>query len=151
MEVVKANKNDLSEILELQKLCYNENALRCNDFNIPPLTQTQTEIEKEFEYSTILKITNENTIVASVRAYMKIDTCYIGRLIVHPNYQNKGLGTKLMSEIEKTFDAPRFELFTGTLDKKNIYLYTKLGYNTFKEEQLAKNVSLVYLEKIINV
>ena len=36
MKIQKANEQDLSEILALQKLAYQENAVRYNDFDIPP-------------------------------------------------------------------------------------------------------------------
>lgn len=41
IEIKIANKEDLKEILDLQHiLCYKENAIRYNDFNIQPLTQS---------------------------------------------------------------------------------------------------------------
>lgn len=150
MNIVEAHIRDMAEILELQKLCYHGNAVRYDDFNIPPLTQTQIEIEEEYAFSTVLKVESNRKIVASVRSFQKNNTCYIGKLIVHPEYQNKGLGTKLMIEIENKFNTKRFELFTGTRDDKNLYLYKKLGYKIFKEEQLSNKVSLVYLEKVFN-
>lgn len=47
IEIIKARIEDLPEVLKLQKLCYKENALRYNDFKIPPLTQTLDELEKD--------------------------------------------------------------------------------------------------------
>ena len=76
------------------------------------------------------------------------DTCYIGRLIVHPDYQNQGIGTALMSEIEDKFsNISRFEIFTGYKSEKNLYIYKKLGYETFKEEVVDDKLTLVFLEK----
>jgi len=72
------------------------------------------------------------------------------RLIVHPNYQNKGIGTKLINQIEKYFEDEKinkYELFTGEKSQKNIYLYQKLGYKIFKTEKLSENVNIIYLEK----
>lgn len=54
-----------------------------------------------------------------------------------------------MNEIERRFSqCNKFELFTGYKDKKNIYLYNKLGYNIFQEKSLNDKVRLVFLEKI---
>jgi len=89
--------------------------------------------------------------VGSVRAEAIGGTCHIGRLIVSPDYQNQGIGTKLMLEIENIFrDSLRYELFTGEKSKKNIYLYQKLSYRIFKSESLSDNVNIVYLEKYID-
>lgn len=148
MEIVKANFDDLSQILELQKLCYNENAERYNDYQIPPLIQTLDDLESEYQTIVILKAIENNIIIGSIRAYEKNNTCYIGRVIVHPDYQNRGIGANLMSEIEKHFsDVSKFELFTGFKDEKNLNFYKKLGYQQFKEEKQPNEFIMIYLEK----
>lgn len=87
-------------------------------------------------------------IVGSVRAQIKEGTCFIGRLLVHPNFQNQGIGTALMREMEKRFpQAERFELFTGHRSEKNLYLYGKLGYRELRREKVNDRLDLVYLEK----
>jgi N-acetylglutamate synthase-like GNAT family acetyltransferase len=149
MEIQKAQKNDLEEILELQKTCYKENALRYNDFKIPPMTQTIDQIKTEFESGTILKAIENGQIVGSIRAFEKDGSCYIGRVIVHPDFQNKGIGRQLMVAIEQNYkDISRFELFTGNKDEKNLYFYQKLGYKPFKQVEVNKEISMVYLEKM---
>jgi ribosomal protein S18 acetylase RimI-like enzyme len=61
--------------------------------------------------------------IGSVRANVKEGTCYIGRLIVHPDFQKRGIGTRLMSEMEKVFNScKRFELFTGDKSERNLHL-----------------------------
>jgi GNAT superfamily N-acetyltransferase len=71
------------------------------------------------------------------------------KAIVHPDFQNKGIGTELMKEIERKFSkVSRYELFTGFKDEKNIYFYKKLGYKVFKEESLSNDLKLIFLEKI---
>ncbi|HEY9707962.1 MAG TPA: GNAT family N-acetyltransferase, partial [Oculatellaceae cyanobacterium] len=76
-------------------------------------------------------------------------TCFIGRLMVHPDFQNQGIGTKLINEIEKRFNqVRRYELFTGYRSEGNLYLYQKLGYSLFKTERISEQVSLLYLEKL---
>ncbi len=140
---------DLSQILDLQKLAYRSEAEIYNDFSIPPLQQTITELREDFKFQTFLKVTHNEKIIGSVRAYRDGDTCFIGRLIVHPKHQNKGIGTKLLKSIEKNFDTiKRYELFTGDKSMRNLYLYKKLGYKIFKMEVLNEDVKLKFLEKI---
>ena len=149
MEISRAKIENLAEILELQKTCYKENALRYNDFDIPPMTQTITNLENEFENGIILKAAYETRIVGSIRAFKKDDTCYIGRVIVHPDFQNKGIGRQMMSQIESIFkDVTRFELFTGNKDEKNLYFYQKLGYKQFKTVKVNDDLSMVFMEKV---
>ena len=90
-------------------------------------------------------------IVGSVRAYAKEETCFIGKLIVHPEYQNQGIGTKLLQEIENVFDyVTRYELFTGHKSQKNLYLYEKNGYRIFRRQQITNDLTLVFMEKYRN-
>ncbi|CAG1002513.1 hypothetical protein METP2_03391 [Methanosarcinales archaeon] len=89
----------------------------------------------------------DGKIIGSVRAFEKGETCYIGRLIVHADYQNQGFGTKLLNRIENIFNSKRFELFTGHRSEKNLYLYQKLGYKIFKSEKITDSLSFIYLKK----
>ena len=148
----RATVADAEEILSLQKLAYRSEAEIYNDFNIPPLLQTPEEIKKDFENQTFLKATLDGKIRGSVRAFIKEGTCYIGRLIVHPDFQNRGMGKELMQRIEEIFkEAQRFELFTGHRSEKNLHLYRKLGYEISKTVRANDRLNMVYLEKRKNV
>jgi GNAT superfamily N-acetyltransferase len=148
MIIEQANVEDAQEILDLQKLAYQSEAAIYNDYTIPPLTQTLERIETDFEKQVFLKATIGGRIIGSVRGYMDEETCFIGRLIVHPDLQNQGIGTRLLHEIEQTFSrAKRFELFTGNKSARNLYLYQRQGYKPFKTEMITEDLRLVFLEK----
>ena len=147
--IERAEINDAAEVLELQKIAYESEAILYDDRSIPPLTQTLDDIREEFERKTFLKACNGGRIIASVRAYVDSKICHIGRLIVHPEYQRKGTGAQLMSAIEEEFpSAVRFELFTGSESEGNIRLHERLGYKIFREERLSQRVELVFMEKL---
>lgn len=147
-KIVQADIDDTPEILELQKLAYQKEATLYNDWTIPPLTQTLSEIRAECENSVFLKAQWEARIVGSVRAIFESGTCKIGRLIVHPDYQRKGIGSLLMKSIEASFpNAKRFELFTGTKSADNIRLYQKLGYKKYHQQDLSQKVRIIFMEK----
>jgi N-acetylglutamate synthase-like GNAT family acetyltransferase len=148
MLIEQAQASDAPEILALQKLAYLSEAEIWQDYTIPPLTQTLEEIEREFQSRTVLKVAVDGKIIGSVRAYLQEGTCYIGRLIVHPDFQNRGIGAKLLHEIEGCFaQARRYELFTGEKSERNLYFYRKWGYRIFRKERLTDKVTLVFLEK----
>jgi len=151
MIIKKAGLSDASEILNLQKLAYQSEAEIYDDFTIPPLTQTLKELKNKFKDNIFLKAVENGRIVGSVRSnVLDQETVYIGRLIVHPDYQNQGIGTKLMDKIEACFDnCKRFELIAGHKSVKNISMYRKRGYKIFKKERFSDNLYLVYMEKII--
>jgi ribosomal protein S18 acetylase RimI-like enzyme len=148
--IEQASVGDAEEILELQKLAYRDEAAIYDDYSIPPLKQTLGQIRDDFAGQTFLKATLKEVIVGSVRAFAREGTCYIGRLIVHPDCRNRGIGTRLMYEIEGRFNgADRYELFTGEKSERNLYLYRKLGYVPFRHQRLTDKLTLIYLEKIV--
>ena len=149
MNIEPAYVRDAEEILELQKLAYRSEAAIYDDYAIPPLTQTLEEMRADFNGNLFLKASDEGTIIGSVRGHLNQGTCFIGRLIVHPAHQGRGLGTSLMNAIEERFpEVERFELFTGHRSEGNLRLYARLGYRIFKHEKISDALELVYLEKV---
>nr|BBH87176.1 hypothetical protein KTC_19270 [Thermosporothrix sp. COM3] len=115
---------------------------------IAPLTQSLTDLLFEYDTHSILIARLREEIVGSVRGQLREGTCHIGRLIVHPRLQGRGLGTKLMYAIEDHFrSAVRYELFTGHRSEGNLHLYRELGYTLFQEETVSPWLRLVFLEK----
>ncbi len=148
VEITRATVEDAQAILALQRLAYQCEAERYNDYGLPPLTETLSELEQEFDRSIFLKAIGEDGICGSVRAYGDGTTCFIGRLIVHPTHRRQGIATRLMTEIEACFPhVVRFELFTGYKSQGNLELYDKLGYRVFREDQPEQGPKLVFLEK----
>jgi N-acetylglutamate synthase-like GNAT family acetyltransferase len=141
--------NDLESILELQKIAFLSEAALIDDYSIPPLKQDITEIQDEFRHAHFLKAEIDNQIVGSVRAEVHEGSCLIKKLIVHPDYQNRGIGSLLLTSIEKSFPlVKRFELFTGRESKRNNAFYIRRGYKPFKEETINEKLTLVGYEKL---
>ncbi|HEY5808289.1 MAG TPA: GNAT family N-acetyltransferase [Povalibacter sp.] len=136
-------------ILELQQLAYQSEAKLYEDWTVPPLTQSLASLREELAASVVvLKAEMAGRIVGSVRATASGDSCTIGRLIVHPQCQRRGIGSLLMREIETVFaNACRYELFTGSRSDSNIRLYQHLGYTIFRTQALSPAVELVFMEK----
>ena len=144
-----AHLDDAQDILDLQKLAYQSEAALYDDYSIPPLTQTLEQIQRDFQQQVVFKALLDGRIVGSVRGKLLDGTCHIGRLIVHPDFQNRGIGQRLLSRIEEHFgEARRYELFTGDRSNRNLHVYTKFGYRVFRTERLTKKTTIVFLEKV---
>ncbi len=148
MEITRATIEDAEAILVLQRLAYQCEAERYDDYSLPPLTESLEALRREFDRSVFLKAVSEQGLYGSVRAHDDGAIRYIGRLIVHPNCRRQGIATRLMREIEECFPhVARYELFTGCQSHGNLKLYDQLGYRAFKEVQPDEGPKLIFLEK----
>lgn len=148
VNILRAHEADAEEILQLQKLAYKSEAELYGDYAIEPLTQTLEKVRKQFGDHMFIKAVAGGRIVGSVRGRLDGETCHIGKLIVHPDHQNRGIGKRLMAEIEFSFPAAsKFELFTGHRSVKNIRLYESIGYRMVRTAVINGQLSLVYMEK----
>lgn len=145
--ISKATLDDLSAILSLQYLAYQTEAKRLNNYSIQPLQQTLPEIEEEYRCGTILKAVIANKqIVASVRGHVNNKTLFVGKLFVHPDYREHGIGESLLYAIEKVYPSQFCQLFTSAQSINNLSLYQKVGYKHFKET-ISNGIKFVYLQK----
>ena len=147
MTIIQAEREDLEAILQLQYRAYQSEAVLLQNFSIPPLKQTLADLVAEFERGVVLKAEEGGMIIGSVRAYCEDGTTRIGKLIVDPAFQGRGIGTALLSAVEQACSAPRYELFTSSKSEKNIRLYERAGYVRFAEKEAGGGITFVYLQK----
>jgi ribosomal protein S18 acetylase RimI-like enzyme len=149
MDITLAEINDAQKILDLQVQSYSYvTDLYCVE-SVDPLTQTLESMKKDITNQTVLKLADHsNRIIGSVRAYEKNKVCHIGRIMVHPDFQGKGYGSRLIHAIEAEFPQVKYySLFTGDKQIDNIRLYQRLGYSIYKEEAYSDTIVVVYMKK----
>ena len=152
MNIYKAGYDDLNEILQLQYLAYQSEAALFGTKDIPPLTQTIEDVRDEYNAGIVLKMVSEdNKIIGSIRAKEEGNTVYISKLMIHPDYRRRGVGTRLLTEIENHYPGKRYELFTSTRSSDNIRLYQTNGYQIFSQKALTEELIFVYMEKLPKV
>lgn len=148
INICDASESDAAEILRIQKLAFHGQGVLYDDFTLPPLVQTPEELCRDFKTHLFLKAVDLGKIVGSVRGRVEGNTCFISRLIVHPDRQNRGIGKRLMLAIEDKFKtAGRYALYTGHKSEKNLALYRSLGYHEYARKPQSDRVMLVCLEK----
>jgi len=147
--IERATTEDAATILEIQHQAYRGEAALYGDITLPPQAETLDDLRAVFTTHVVLKGLCEGAIVGSVRAREEVNgTCHIGRLIVAPAFQGRGLGGALLGAIERAFPhVSRFELFTGHRSLKNLGLYARRGYAEFRRQPDADDVTLIFLEK----
>jgi len=167
---LRADRADAPEILALQKVAYQTEVELYGDDSLPPLQQTLEDLEKDFDRHpaqeasepgaggdrppgnsdcmVFIKAVVNGKIIGSVRGYALGDTAHVSRVIVHPYFRGRGIGRRLLQEIEKAFPhSRRFEAKTGHRSKRGHFQLTKLGYRHFKTEPFTPTVTWFHFEK----
>lgn len=148
--IERAVPDDAEAIVLLQRRAYRSEAILYDDDTIPPLRETVGAVREVCTAQLVLKATIDGAIVGAVRAHQEDGTCHVGRLIVDPDVQNRGLGSALLRAIEQHCAlGTRLELFTGHRSERNLYLYHKHGYREFRRETINPSLTFVYLEKLL--
>lgn len=169
MQIEKANKDDISEIIELTRSCarhmisqgifqWNEHypsvSVFENDVQLEQLWKMEsdgkilgvvvlTEIEDE-EYDGVVWLTSNSK------------NLYIHRLAVHPDHQGKGVARKLLDfseeyAIDNKYDSIRLDTFSQ--NKRNQKIYEQRGYVKLEDIFFPKQSEHPFhcYEKLLNV
>ena len=144
----RAEKSDAPEILALQKTAGYCEAEVYNDENLPALIQTLGELQNDFDKAVFIKAVVNSKIIGSVRGQARDDTALVSGISVHPYFQRRDIGRRLVEEVEKAFpNAKRFEAFTGQPNQRSLHLLGRAGYQEFKTEPFTPAITWVYLQK----
>lgn len=147
-DIVAAELVDAEAILALQKLAYESEARRYQNWDIPPLVETLDSVREQIERHVVLKAIVDGRLAGSVRGVVTDGVCEVCRFSVDPALQRRGIGSALLAAIEREFpDVEAFELFTGNRSVENLRLYERHGYRVVRTRALPGDVSLVFLRK----
>jgi len=136
-DVALATRADAAEILTLTRACWVEEYARYGLFGAG--TATVEEAAAELGQWRTWTIRAAGRLVASVRARPDPDaptTWQIGRLMVAPDLQGRGLGKALLAfaEGQAPSGTAAYWLNTGAASARNLRIYRKAGYRVLPGE-----------------
>jgi GNAT superfamily N-acetyltransferase len=152
VSIERAGPDDAGEILTVQRAAYVAEAQLYGDPFIPPLVESHDQMRKLLEGdAAVLKAVSGRRLVGAVRAQFSDHTCLVGRLVVVPDMQGRGIGGRLMRALEDEVAgrADACVLFTGHLSEDNLRLYRRLGYSETHRERVAAHLTLVHMRKAL--
>lgn len=139
---------DSGEIMTVQRAAYVSEAQLYDNPGFSALTETLDEVHAAVAAGGVLIAKLGSRIVGAVRGELVGAECHVGRLVVAPDLQRRGIGARLLLAIEEAFAGAReFVLFTGDRSVANLRLYERVGYTRSRVEPVAGTLSLVYLVK----
>jgi tRNA (guanine37-N1)-methyltransferase len=130
---------DAGELFTLQRACWVQEMQANPGVPIPALEETYADLQQWIGTDTVIVVRASGRLVAAVRAKLHRrpdgDLWDIGRLMVAPDLQGRGLGRQLLERIEARApdSAAGFELFTGAGSARNQRMYRKAGYRLHGE------------------
>jgi ribosomal protein S18 acetylase RimI-like enzyme len=150
--ITPADVADAGEIMTVQRAAYVAEAQAYDTVHMSAFSEPIESIRTSIADGEVLVAKLGTRIVGAVRGVREGDECHIGRLVVAPDVQGRGIGFALLRAIEAhaTAGIRRFVLFTGDRSAANIGLYRKAGYTLTHTRRVADTLSLVYLMKPAN-
>ena len=115
------------ELLLLQCAAYVPEAQLYDDVRLPALVQTLDEPADELTRSSCLAARAGSRLVGAVRSQERDGVLHVGRLIVAPDLQGRGIGTRLLLAAERTTRLARAALFTGARSTADLRLHRRHG------------------------
>ncbi|KQU70584.1 tRNA (guanosine(37)-N1)-methyltransferase TrmD [Phycicoccus sp. Root101] len=138
-DVALATPADAPELLTLSRACWVTEGRANDSFEIPPLVETLEEVVYGLTQWLTWMVRSEGRLVGSVRGRRDPEdpaTWQVGRLMVAPDLQGRGLGRALLAHAEAAApaDVVTYWVNTGQGSERNLRTYRKAGYRAVPGE-----------------
>ncbi|MCW2815945.1 MAG: transposon TnsE [Nocardioides sp.] len=129
--IVPAVRADAGELLTLQRACWLQEAIANDDVaGIPALHESLDDVLAWLAEWTTYVVRVEGRLVGAVRGRLVGRAWDIGRIMVAPDLQGRGLGRLLLEHVQRVAppEATSYVLFTGQHSTDNLRMYKKAGF-----------------------
>ncbi|WP_430333420.1 GNAT family N-acetyltransferase [Rhodococcus sp. ACT016] len=152
------NETDAGELLTLQRAAYVTEAQAHQDLHLPPLTQPLADLADELRSPDVVALGLRGSgarLVAAVRVRVDPDRPHVaelGRLVVVPDLQGRGLGSRLLGLAEQRLpdSVTTMRLFTGEHSAANLRLYARFGYTETHRTSTPGGYDIVHMTKDVH-
>ncbi len=149
MKIELATIHDVPALLDLQRKAFGPLCEELGWEDAPILSESLEHLYEEFSQCMTLKVENEEgVIVGSVHGKVTDGSLYVGRLMVLPEYQQRGIGKRLFHEIQSRLPHRRTWLCTCQQVRPPYEFYLREGFGPYQSEIVGPGLTWVYMEKI---
>jgi RimJ/RimL family protein N-acetyltransferase len=151
VSIKKTKLDEIEDLLAIQKEVFAEDYVLYNDHDSTPVNETTEKLIENIERFFHFTIWVDNDIIGAIDIRPLDDKrLRLSKLFLRTEYQNKGLGSKIIQLMESEFPLIKdWSLYTPYLNKRNHHFYEKLGYIKIGEVQVTEKLQLFKYEKII--
>jgi tRNA (guanine37-N1)-methyltransferase len=146
-QIVPATLADAGEIYTLQRSCWLAEAMVNDTFAIPTIHESLADVEASLVTWQTYAVRAAGRLIGSVRGTLDGEVWDIGRLMVAPDLQGRGLGRVLLEHIQNVArpEATSYRLITGGRSLDNIRLYKRAGFSV--RGPLGDSVAIVMTKR----
>jgi tRNA (guanine37-N1)-methyltransferase len=130
LEIRTATRADAGELFTLTRACWLQEQRANPDKVFPAIEESLEDAVRGIEECTTFVARVAGRIVGSCRGRLAADVWDIGRVMVAPDLQGRGLGAYLLTLIEQAApaEATSYALVAGARSADNIRMYKRAGY-----------------------
>jgi RimJ/RimL family protein N-acetyltransferase len=151
VRIKRTKLDEVEKLLAIQKEAFAEDYVLYEDHDSTPVNETAEKLMENIERFFHYTIWLGNDIIGAIDIRPLDDSrLRLSKLFLGTEFQNKGLGSKLIKLIESEFPLIKdWSLYTPYLNKRNHHFYEKLGYIKIGEVQITEKLQLFKYEKIL--
>lgn len=152
IKIQRTSVNEADALLDIQREAFKEDLEIYQDYETSPATESKERLLRKVTNSFHYTVFMDNIIIGGIEVRRLSETqFYLNRVYLIPDYQNHGIGFKLMEFVENEFpEALEWTLSTPYLNYRNQYFYEKFGYKKIGEQKITEKLILFdYIKHII--
>jgi GNAT superfamily N-acetyltransferase len=138
--------DEVTSLLEIQRLAYRVEADLIGFYDIPPLHDTIHTLQESNE--TFYGYFHEKELMGAISYTRQTDEVVICRLIVHPKRFRQGIGRALLEKVLSVEnDASRYIVSTGQKNLPAVQLYKHYGFIETGATEVSNGVFVSHFER----
>lgn len=155
LQLKKATPKDAEELFNLQVKTFMPLLEKYQDYETSPANETLEKTISRINYKlgNYYKIIFNNMLAGAIRIVWWEDKARyrLGSIFIAPEFQGKGIAQQVINMVEKLYpQATTWELDTILQEKRNCYLYEKMGYCQGEERKIINdNMTIVFYKKYV--
>ncbi len=149
IKIVQSNKEEVNELLKIQKKAFYSDLLKYKDYQTSPATESIESFYFRMQNSLHYSIFIDGSLAGAICLKKQSnDHYYLYRIFLGPEFQNKGYGSRILQQLERKFpDVKRWSLDTPKNNRRNRQFYEKFGYKKISEQKVNEYLTLFIYEK----